>query len=236
MPVRKVRTGMVVGGGRVAYYLAQYLNDIDAKVKIIEMNRPRCEILAEQLSFAHVVHGDGTDDKVLYQENVEGMDGFVAVTGIDEENMMTAMLAKYAGAAKVIAKINRTVYAKMVAKMGLDNVINTKNITANYILRYVRGLQNASADSVETLYPIAGNKAEAIEFIACESDKILDTPLKKLRLTKGVLIAVIVRKSAVIIPHGNDVIRGGDRVVVFTCGKVLSSLDAALSDLPPDMQ
>jgi trk system potassium uptake protein TrkA len=236
MPVRKVRSVMVVGGGRIAYYLAQYLNDIDAQVKIIEINRARCEVLAEQLSFAHVIHGDGTDDKVLYQENVEGMDGFVAVTGIDEENLMTAMLAKYAGAAKVIAKINRTVYAKMVSKLGLDNVINTKNITANYILRYVRGLQNAAADAVETLYPIAGGKAEAIEFIAGDNDKILDTPLKKLRLLKGVLIAVIVRKGAVIIPHGNDVIRGGDRVVVFTRGRVLSSLDAALSDLPMGVQ
>lgn len=234
MNLRKIGSIMIVGGGRIAYYLAKNLEGIDAAVKLIEIDRERCTELSVLLSDTNIICGDGTDDTLLYEENLSEMDGFVSVTGMDEENLMTALLAKQAGVKKVIAKINRTAYASLVSNMGIDNLVSTKSVTANAILRYVRGVKNvmnsdSDADSIETLYSIVDKKAEAIEFAARERHKIIDTPLKKLKLIRNVLIAVIVRRNHVVIPHGNDVIKRGDSVVVFTKGTALTDLDDILS-------
>ncbi|MDR0382002.1 MAG: Trk system potassium transporter TrkA [Oscillospiraceae bacterium] len=225
---QRIKNVMIVGGGRVAYYLAQYLEEIEIKVKIIEINADRCVELAELLPGALIIHGDGSDDAMLRSENLGHMDAFVSVTGIDEENLMTALLAKWCGVPKVVAKINRTGYTRVIHDMGIDNLVQPKLITANHILRYVRGLQNAMGNPVNTLYQILGEQAEAIEFIISRPSELLDTPLRKLPIVRGVLVAVIVRGSDIIIPHGGDCLRLGDHVVLITRGRPLSDLDDIL--------
>lgn len=223
--VQKIKSAMIMGGGRIAYYLARYLDELEIKVKIIEINRERCIELTELLPKALIICGDGSDESVLHSENLSGMGAFISVTGRDEENIIAALLAKQYGVQKVVAKINRINYSIAINNMGIDNAVSPKDVTANYILRYVRGLQNAMGDPVDSLYRIMGDQAEAIEFTANKHTKFLGKPLKNLNVIGGTLIATIVRKNEIIIPHGNDVIKAGDSVILIVKDRKLSDLN-----------
>lgn len=222
--VQKIRSAMIMGGGRIAYYLAKYLHELEIKVKIIEIDRSRCVELTELLPSALIIWGDGSDESVLHSENLSNMGAFIAVTGRDEDNLIAALVAKQYGVQKVVAKINRINYSMIVSNMNIDSVVSPKLITANYILQYVRGLQNARGNSVDSLFRIMGGRAEAIEFTASKQGGILNTPLKDLTIIEGVLIAAIVRKNEIIIPHGSDVILAGDSVILIATGKKLTDL------------
>lgn len=223
--VQKIKNVMIMGGGRIAYYLAKYLDEMDIKVKIIEIDYKRCTELTELLPHALIICGDGSDDTLLQSENLGDMGAFVAVTGRDEDNLISALLAKQCGVGKVVAKINRMNYSSVIKGMEIDSVVSPKLITANYILRYVRGLQNAVGNPVNTLYRIVENRVEAAEFTAAASAKYADIPLKKLNIAKGILIAAIVRRNNIIIPHGNDVIKPGDSVILMAKDKRVTDLD-----------
>ncbi len=210
---------MIAGGGRITIYLAKILTEMDIKVKIIELDREKCVQLSELLPEVLVIHGDGTDEELLKSENVSDMDGFIAMTGMDEENLMSALLAKQNGVKKVIAKVSRVNYVNIIKSLGIDSVISPKLITTNHILKFVRG------NSVESLYRIIEGQAEITEIIADSGSKILNTKIKKLGLPKDVIIATIVRKKEVVIPHGNDIIKEGDRVIVISKDKNFSSLN-----------
>lgn len=223
--VHKIKNAMIVGGGRIAFYLARYLDEIGMKVKIIEIERAKCVTLSELLPNALIIHGDGSDDTLLHSENLSDMDAFVSLTGRDEENLMSALLAKQCGVTKVVAKINRINYSGVIKNMGIDSVVSPKLITANNIVRYVRGLKNAMGNQIQTLHKIIGDQAEAIEFLASKSTRFLNIPLKNLNISKGVLVAAIVRKHEIIIPHGNDVIKAGDSVILIAKNKKFSDLN-----------
>jgi len=218
----KIRNVMVVGAGRIAYYLSQMLNDMGIRSKLIEIDREKCEDFVSYLPDALIINGDGTDEEVLKSENIGEMDAFVALTGMDEENLIAALVAKQNGAKKVIAKISRTNYMGVIHKLGIDNVICPKLITTRHILKFIRG------NSVETLYRIVEGQAEILELIATRGSRIINTPLKKLRLNKDAIVATIVRKNHVVIPHGNDVIQEDDRVIIITKDKNISELDDLL--------
>ena len=228
MRMQKIKSVMLVGGGRIGYYLARSLDEIDMSVKIIESRHERCLELAESLPRALIINGDGSDGMILRSENIGSMGAFVAVTDKDEENLMTALLAKRNGVPKVVAKIDRAEYAEILDGVGIDNLISPKAITANYMLRFVRGLQNAMGNTVNTLYSIIDGHAEAIEFTANKSARMLGRPLKRLSLAEGVLVLVIVRKNEVIIPHGDDSIKENDNVILITKGKKLRDLNDIL--------
>ncbi|MGE5677245.1 MAG: Trk system potassium transporter TrkA [Pseudomonadota bacterium] len=216
---QKIKNVMITGGGRIAIYLAKLLEEMDIKVKLVEIDREICVHLSEILPEALIIHGDGTDEELLKSENISDMDGFVAMTGMDEENLMSALLAKQSGVNKVIAKVSRVNYINIIKNLGIDSVISPKLITTNRILKYVRG------NNVESLYRIVEGHAEITEFIANASSAILNTKIKKLGVPNDILIATIVRKKEVVIPHGNDVIREGDRVIIISKNKNISSLD-----------
>ena len=226
--VHKVKNVMVMGGGRAAYYLAQYLDEMRIKVKILERDWDRCIKLAELLPHALIINGDGTDDQTLDAENLDEMDAFISLTGDDEDNLFCAILAKRLGVPKVVAKIYRTNYLDMIGGMGLDNVVSPKHITAEYILEYVRGLENAMGNPVKTLYRIIDDKAEAMEFIASGNVTFLDVPLRYLKMVEGVLIAAIVRRNEIIIPHGDDVIKIDDSVILISTAIQINDLNDVL--------
>ena len=215
----KVKNVMIVGGGRIAVYLSKLLAEVGMKVKVIEINREKCIQLSELIPEALIINGDGTDEELLRSENIDEMDAFIAVTGMDEENMMAALIAKQNGAKKVISKASRINYISIIKNLGIDSVISPKQITSNQILKYVRG------NSVESLYRIIEGQAEITEIVAEPESKILNTKIKKLGLPKDTIIATIVRKNEVVIPHGNDIIKEGDRVIVISKNKNISSLD-----------
>jgi len=221
----KINNVMIVGGGRIAYYLNSLMAERGIKVKIIESDEERCRELSEIFPKTLVIHGDGTDQELLESENMSDMDAFISLTGRDEDNLMLALLAKQSHVKKVIAKINRVNYLNVIKNLGLDNVISPKTIITDHIVKYVRGLQNAQGSSIEALYRIVGGQAEVVEFKANSSTKYLNVPLKNIRIEKDVLITTIVRKNEIIVPHGNDVIKEGDRVVLVTKDKNLSDLN-----------
>jgi trk system potassium uptake protein TrkA len=215
----KIKNVMIIGGGRVGFYLAQYLNEAGMKAKIIEIDKDRCYELSELLPDTLIINGDGSDEALLNSENLCEMDAFVTLTGRDEENLMAALYARQCGVRKVIAKINRINYASLIKSMGIDCVVSPKQITANGIIKYVRALKNAMGNPVETLYKLIGGKAEAIEFIAGQTTKFLNIPLRYIKLVDGVIFAAIVRKNEIIIPHGKDVVKLGDSVILITKDK-----------------
>ncbi len=222
---QKIKHVLVVGGGRIAYYLTLYLKQSGIKVKIVESNRERCLELAEPLPDTLIIHGDGTDDSLLKSENLSDLDAFVSLTGRDEENLVSALLAKQHGVKKVITKITRFNYPEIVRNMGIDSIVNPKLITTNYILRYVRGLNGALGNPVESVYKIIGGNAETLEFIANHTTKFLNVPLKRIKFVEGVMVASIARKNEIIIPHGNDEIKIGDSVIIITKGKQFSDFN-----------
>lgn len=222
---QRLKNVMIIGGGRIAYYLTKALEETGMRVKIIESDQDRCIALSELLPHAIIINGDGSDDSVLQSENLSEMGAFISLTGRDEDNFMTALLAEQAGVPKVVAKINRSNYIGVIKNAGIDSVINPGQITTNLILRYVRGMKNALGNPIESLYRIVDNQAEAIEFTVNENIRLLDVPLKNLKLIEGVLVAVLVRKNDIIIPHGDDVIQLGDSVILISKDKKVTSLN-----------
>ena len=134
---------MIVGGGSIAYYLARMMLSVGIRVKIIEKDRKRCELLCDLLPKATIVNGDGTDRDILMEEGITRYEGFVALTNIDEENVLLSLFAKKAGSTKVITKVNRIAFDEVIKELDLDTVIYPKDITAEHIIRYVRSMKNS---------------------------------------------------------------------------------------------
>lgn len=212
----KVKACMIVGGGRICYYLTRLLLSMGMRVKIIEKNYERCEHLAEIFPKATVINGDGTDQDLLLEEGIREADSFVAITGIDEENIIMSLYAKSNSNAKVVTKINRESYVNLTSQLGLDCVISPKYLTTSSILSYVRSLDNTDSN-IESLYHVVGNQVEAAEFRIRENiPEIVGIPIKDLRLKKNILICSVIRNRQAIIPDGNTVIEMFDSVVVVS--------------------
>lgn len=212
-----VRDTMIVGGGQATVYLAEQLCSMGIHVKIIESNPKRCNELCELLPQAVIICGDGTDRDLLTEEEVESTGAFIAWTNIDEENIMLSLYVKSVSHAKVVTNIHRVNYDKIIKTMDIGSIIYPKNITTEYIIRYVRGMQNSLGSNVETLYRLIENRVEALEFIVKEDAvQLIDVPLSQLNIKDNVLICCIQRRGNIITPKGVDVIRPGDSVIVIT--------------------
>ena len=223
---RRVRSVILIGGSRIAYYLARALQEDGTAVKIIEQNAARCEELAEVLPHADIIHADGTQPEVLISEGIEQTNALVSLTNIDEENMVIAMYAGMISSGKVIAKINRMEYEKVFRSMGIESVVSPKNLVCHDIVRYVRAMQNTSEESVLTLHRIVNEKLDALEFAVTRGVRGIGVPLKSLRLRPDILVACINRQGRVIIPRGEDMLLAGDTVVIVTkAEKMLKRLD-----------
>ena len=224
-PARRVS---ILGGGRIAIYLAWALESIGARLTIVERDYERCMTIAEKLPKATVIQGDGTDHELLDTEGIFECDAFVPLTGRDEENLLMALSAQYAGVKKVLPKMSRPNYMELLRQLGLETVISPKDITANYISSYVRGLANSQGSAVESLHRILDGAMEAVEFTASAATHFLDTPLKDLRFKRGLLVAAIVHDGKVEIPAGHSQIHAGDRVIVMARTLFLKDLNDIL--------
>lgn len=214
---RKIRNILIVGGGsNIAYYLTRSLSDQGAQITLIERNPERCEKLAESFPKVNVVHGDGSDRKVLDAEGVAMQDAVVTLTDVDEENLIISMYADFVGVPKVVTKINRTEYTEMFRDRNLGRVVSPKEICTSDIVRYVRAMQNTNGGEVITLHRLVDGRVEALEFRATRATRHLGVTLRDLHLKPNILIACINRMGKVIIPKGSDAIRLGDTVIVVT--------------------
>ena len=216
---------MVVGGGKIGFYLADSLAKKRFSVKIIEENRARAETLAEALPTVTGVCGNGTRHELLVEEGIEAMDGFVALTDVDEENIIVSLFANKKGVRKSITRIESNEMFGLLDELGIDNTVSPKQVVAGRIVSYVRALANSRGSNVQTLYQLVNDRVEALEFVARKRAPFYDKPLKDLVIKKNCLIACIIRGSQVIIPNGMSQIRLGDSVVVVTTHKNFDDLN-----------
>ena len=215
----KASSVMIVGASKICYYLAQELIEMGMSVKIIDKSEQRCIRMSERLPKALVIVGDGTDNELLREEGIGQTDAFVAITSMDEANILMSMsAAKQPNGCKVVAKINRKSLMDLVeAESMIDSVVSAASVTAELIVQYVRAMQNASGSQIKTLHHIVEGTVEALEFSITADAPCIGVPLKDLKLKGGILLAGIVRENGqIIIPSGNDAIHPGDDVIVVT--------------------
>lgn len=215
---------MIVGGNKIGYYLANELSKKKYNIKLIESNKAKAEELAEELPRVTVIHGNGTQHDLLIEEGIEAMDAFVALTDLDEENMVVSMFANKMKVRKTITKIKSDDLYGMLDELGINNTVSPKDIVANRIISYIRAIVNTSGSNVLTLYRLVNGQVEALEFFAKTAAGIYDKPLKDLRIKENCLVACIFRQNEVIIPGGNDCIKLGDTVIVVTTHKNFDDL------------
>ena len=224
----RASSAMIVGASKICYYLAQELLRMGMSVKIIDRDQQRCVQMGERLPKALVIVGDGTDSELLHEEGIESTDAFVAITGIDEANILMSMsAARLSGdCCKVVAKVNRRTLLDLVSAEGmLDSVVSAGAVTTELILQYVRAMQSASGSKVKTLHRLVDGAVEALEFHVTRDVPFVGVPLKDLELRPGVLLAGIVRPNgAIIIPSGSDAIHPNDDVIVVTTGMALQDI------------
>ncbi len=219
-----VNSAMFVGGGKLTVYLAKALADTKIKIKIIEQDEERCRILSELLPHAMIIHGDGSDQKLLLEEGIRQTEAFASLTGFDEENILLSLYAASQSRAKLITKVNKIAFENVINALNLGSVIYPKMLTADIILQYVRAMQNSMGSNIETLYKIVADKAEALEFRVRGDSPELGIPLEKLRTTNNLLVACINRNGRIIMPRGKDTLEAGDTVIIVTTHTGLNDL------------
>jgi len=200
----------IVGGGVVGMSLARMLTDAQIDVMVIERDEARAQLVAERLPKAVVVHGDGTNLQLLKEHKVGSYDLFAAVSHEDEVNLMAGLLAKRIGVARTVSLVHRPDYGEIYRQLGIDVVLSPRTVASDHVLRYCRQTE------LQSLTVLEGGQAEILELVTQEGSRVADTPVKRLAMPRGALLAAILKGDRVIIPRGDDVVAVGDTVVVLT--------------------
>ena len=228
MEKKRVTNTILAGGGKISYYLAKSLLMSGIKTTIIEINHDRCEFLSEQLPKATIICGDASDKKLLSEECLENAGGFAALTDMDEENILLSLYANGISSAKTVTKVNRINFTSVINKLDLGSIIYPRVITAEYIIKYVRSMNNSLNSNVESLYKLEDGKAEVLEFLLKDNSSVCNIPLQELKFRKNTLICCIYRDNQVIVPSGQDCMLPGDSVMVATSGYNVSDIEEIL--------
>lgn len=215
---KDVERVMILGGSNIGFYLAQRLSKMNIAVTLVEKDKARCQELSEILKDVLIIHGDGTDIHLLEEERISSMDAFIGVTGYDEENLLTALMAKQSGVSKTIAKISRQNYTKIIDRLGIDAAFNPIYITASNILKFIRG------GKIVSVSLLIGGDGEVTEIIVGKDLPIVGKTLEELKLPSGIIIGAIVHNGKVTIPNGKSMIQAHDRIVVFCLTEDLPTL------------
>jgi trk system potassium uptake protein TrkA len=217
----KVQRAFIVGGKQIGIGVALALEAQGVQVKLIERDARRCEKIASIVSKTVVVHGDGTDQSTLEEENIEGIDVFLALTNHDEDNIIASLLARRLGAKKVVALINRLNYLPMVQRLGVNTSVSMRLATVDRVLQFVR------KGPVLSVTTFREEEAEAIEILAEEGSRYVGKQLKEMKFPRGAIVGAIARPSGeVLIPRGDKTIEAGDRVIFFTLESVVPELES----------
>ncbi len=226
---KQAKDVMILGGSRTAYYLAKRLTQSGNSVTIIERDKKLCDELCEALPKAVVINGDGAQQELLLEEGLHTVDAFVALTGIDEENILLSSFAESQNVPKVIVKVNRDELIPLSEYWGLECIISPKKLIADKLVQYARALENSAGSSVETLYKIMDDKVEVLEFKVKSDFPKLAIPFKELRTKPNTLVAGIVRDRKIIIPSGEDMLLAADKVVVLAANQRINKLSDILN-------
>ncbi|MBQ7340268.1 MAG: Trk system potassium transporter TrkA [Clostridia bacterium] len=211
----------IIGGGKVAYYLAKALIRDGIDVKILENDQERATFLSEELPKATILLGDGTDHSVLEEEGLKNADACVTLMGVDEQNVIVSLFAKMKGVSKVVTNVDRSIISSMVTQFGLDTVISPRKVIASHIVKHVRATE--VKDGINNLYMLTKD-VEAVEFTVKSSFEKMGIPLKSLNVKKNFLIGGIVREEEFVLPTGDTDLRENDRVIVVSKGEQINEL------------
>ncbi len=214
---------LIVGGGRIGFRMATLLEENSVNTKIIEKNPNKCAELAERLNKAVVLCGDGSDQELLSEENIQDMDVVITLTNDEEINILTSLLARKMGARQTITKINKFGYFPLMSMIGLEQVVSTRLSAVNTILQHIRRGKVLSAKAIKD------EQAEVMEAMALETSDIVGKPIKKISFPKGALITGIIRDDNVIIPSGESVIEPGDRIIIFSRRQAIPKIEKILA-------
>jgi trk system potassium uptake protein TrkA len=221
--VQPVRRALIIGGGRIGFRLAALLEEKSITSKVIDKSPDRCTLLAEKLNHSVILCGDGSDQTLLEEENIQGMDVVVTLTDDEETNILTALLATRMGARKSIAKLDKFSYFPLMKAIGIEQVVSPRLSAINSILQHIRKGKVLSAMSIK------GEQAEVMEAIAMETSDIVGQPLKNIRFPKGAMVIGIIRAGKIIIPSGESVIAPQDRVIIFAQRETIPQIEKIIA-------
>ena len=213
---RAVKSLLIVGAGKIAYYLLGILKDSRIDTKVIEINPERARFFSEKFPNLYIVQGDGTAKDILLEESAPHYDAVATLTGVDEENIITSMFLDRVGVRKNITKVNRTSLLEIIHAPDFSSIITPKSIAVDTIMHFIRGRVNAQYSDLQAMHHLANGQIETLQFQIKEANKMTAKPLSQLKLKKGVLIAAIIRKGKTIFPTGEDMLEVGDKLLVTT--------------------
>ena len=219
-PVERV---LIIGGGKIGIRLARLLDEKPVYTKIIEKNPDRCAKLAERLNKVVVLHGDGSDQELLKEENIQDIDVVVTLTGDEEINILASLLAKQMGARKTITKISKFSYFPLMSTIGIEQVVSPRLSAINTILQHIRRGKVLSSISIK------GEQAEFMEAVALETSDIVGKPLKNISFPNGVLVAGIIREENFIIPTGDSIVNPDDMIIIFARKQAIPKVEKILA-------
>lgn len=229
MHIAPVKNVLIVGGGKISYYLTKMLLNNHMDITIIEKNEERCKFLAGEFEKVNIIHADASEENTLASVNFEETDAFVALTNMDEENLVMSLYAGHNKCRKVITKVNRLSYLDAFAGTKIDTVISPKMLIAQEIIKMVRGIDASSKSEMLALYKISSlsegdSSAEALEFEIKDDIKYLGVPLSEVPIKSDILLACILRKNKTIIPKGGDSMKKGDVVIIVTKDRIITEI------------
>ena len=227
---KSAKNVIIVGGSRTAFYLCEELERVGINAKVIEKNKKRATALSASLNRTEILCGDGTDQELLLDEGLERIDAFVALSSLDEQNIIMSMFAASHNVPKVITKIDQLGYYDMLQKSGIYSAVSTKTSTADQIVRFVRTIGSKDeSGSVQRIFQIINDTTEVLEFRA-DSFRQFGVAIQDLKFKKNLLVAGIIRSGVLITPSGQDTIEKGDSVIIVTKEDALANLNDILDD------
>jgi trk system potassium uptake protein TrkA len=221
--VKPIKRAMIIGGGRIGLRLAKLLESQSIYTKLIERSPERCSEIVEQMNKVLVIHGDGSDQSLLHEENIADMDVVITLTDDEETNILVSLLAKKMGASKTITKLSKFGYFSLMSTIGLEQIVSPRLSAINTILQHIRRGKVLSART------LTDEQAEVLEAVALETSEIVGKPLKQTKIPKGALVIGIIRDDEIEIPSGESIIKPNDRILIFAKREVISKIEKILT-------
>lgn len=211
-----VKSLLIVGAGKIAYYLVGILKDSRIDTKVIELDPERASFFSQKFPKLYIVQGDGTAKDILLEESAQHYDAVATLTGVDEENIITSMFLDSVGVQKNITKVNRTSLLEIIHAPEFSSIITPKTIAVDTIMHFIHGRANAQYSNLQAIHHLANGRIETLQLLIKEDNKMTGKPLSQLKFKKDLLIAAIIRNGKTIFPTGEDRLQVGDQLVIIT--------------------
>lgn len=228
---KSIKNVLIIGGGSIALNLSELLLKRNFNVTVLEIDKERAIDFSERLPECEVINADGSDPEILDEVRIENYDAVVALTGIDEENILISLLAKKRGIDKIIAKVNRTQLLKITGILDVDTTVTPKKSASFFVSRLLRSKENSRGESISNLFRLSDDRVEAIDFTVIENSRVTGKKLKDLNVKANTLIVGISRQNLggkIEVANGESTIELGDRVMVVTKNKDFKEIDDIL--------